>query len=260
MTVGVVIKCSEGIVLACDSLSTFGRGVSISKYENKIHIIDREELFLPVAVIGAGVGAYMDKFLYRLNRGGIGSTRERYGRPLDVIDFAEGVVENLVTVLFKEYEIDRRKFLETPVPQFNLMLTFAGMTLNGNLRAFIAYPDGLTENVDFYGTIGSGAAYAELFLRDLRFIDEEIDITEATGLAVYAVSGAAIMDPNVGGNINVLIMQPQENGISIKPFEEAEALSKKAKLEIYALLHDMGVNMRKLVRGESTLKKLKLSK
>jgi 20S proteasome alpha/beta subunit len=44
MTVGVVIKCSEGIVLACDSLSTFGRGVSVSKYQKKIHIVERNEL------------------------------------------------------------------------------------------------------------------------------------------------------------------------------------------------------------------------
>ena len=260
MTVGVAIKCNEGVVLACDSLATFGRGVSVSKYQKKIHIIDREELFLPVAIIGAGTGAYVDKFLYRLNRGGIGAARERYGRPLDIIDFAEGVVENLVTVLFKEYEIDRRKFLETPLPQFNLMLIFAGMSHSGNLRAFIAYPDGITENIDLYGTIGSGAAYAELFLRDLGFVEEEIDLTDATGLAVYAVSGAAIMDPNVGGAINALSLSPHENGMNIQPFEGAEALGKKAKNEIYELLHDMGITMRKLVRGESSLKKLKLKK
>ena len=260
MTVGVVIKCNEGIVLACDSLATFGRGVSISKYQKKIHTLDREEFVLPVSLIGAGAGAFVDKFLYRMNRGGLAAARERYGRPLDIIDFAEGVCENLVTVLFKEYEIDRRRFLETPVPQFNLMLIFAGMTHNGNLRAFIAYPDGLTENIDLYGTIGSGAAYAELFLRDLGFVEEEIDLVDATGLAVYAVQGAAIMDPNVGGTINVLMLRPDQGGMIIQPFEDAEALSKKAKLEIYALLHDMGINMRKLVRGESTLKKLKLSK
>ena len=260
MTVGVAIKCNEGVVLACDSLATFGRGVSVSKYQKKIHILDREELALPITLVGAGISAYVDKFLYRMNRGGLASTRERYGRPLDVIDFAEGVVENLVTVLFKEYEIDRRKFLETPVPQFNFMLIFAGMTHSGNLRAFITYPDGLTENIDLYGTIGSGAAYAELFLRDLGFIEEEIDLTDATGLAVYAVSGAAIMDPNVGGTINALALRPHENGLNIQPFEDAEALGRKAKQEIYELLHDMGISMRKLVRGESSLKKLKLKK
>jgi hypothetical protein len=57
MTVGVVIKCAEGIVLSCDSLSTFGRGVSVSKYAKKIHVLDREELAFPVAIVGAGTGA-----------------------------------------------------------------------------------------------------------------------------------------------------------------------------------------------------------
>ena len=160
MTVGVVIKCNEGIVLACDSLATFGRGVSISKYQKKIHTLDREELVLPISLIGAGVGAFVDKFLYRLNRGGLGAARERYGRPLDIIEFAEGVCENLITVLFKEYEIDRRRFLDAPVPQFNLMLIFTEMTHNRNLRVFIAYPDGITKNIDLYGTIGIASAYA----------------------------------------------------------------------------------------------------
>lgn len=260
MTVGVVIKCSEGIVLACDSLSTFGRGVSISKYQKKMHVIEGQELAYPVAFVGAGIGAYVDKFMYRMNRGGLASAMQRYGRPLDVIDFAEGVCENLVTVLFKEYEIDRRRFLDTPVPQFNLMLIFAGQTHSGNLRAFIAYPDGLTENIDQYGTIGSGAAYAELFLRDLGFVEDEIDLTDAAGLAVYAVQGAAIIDPSVGGTINALLISQEKGGLVIKPFDDADILAKKAKQEIYDLLHEMGIKMRKLVKGESTLKKLRLAR
>jgi len=257
MTVGVAIKCSEGIVLACDSLSTFGRGVTVSKYHKKIFVIEKEELAYPVAIIGAGSTAYVDKFLYRLNRGGLVDARRRYGRPLDIIDFAEGVCENLVTVLFKEYELDRRKFLEAPVARFDLMLMFAGRTHNGNLRAFIAYYDGLTENVTQYGTIGSGAAYAELFLRDLGFIDEDISLTDAAGLAVYAVQGAAIMDPYVGGDVNVLLLSLDENGIMIEPFAGSIELGKKAKREIYGLLRDMGVKMRGLVKSESTLKKLR---
>lgn len=257
MTVGVAIKCSEGIVLACDSLSTFGRGVSVSKYHKKITIIDREELAYPVAILGSGSTAYVDKFLYRLNRGGLENARMRYGRPMDVIDFAEGVCENLVTILFKEYELDRRKFLEAPVAHFNLMLIFAGRTHNGNLRAFIAYHDGLTENIADYGTIGSGAAYAELFLRDLGFIDEEIGLIDAAGLAVYAVQGAAIMDPDVGGDVNVLMLKLDEHGIIIEPYSGAVELGKKAKQEIYGLLRDMGLKMRGLVKSESSLKKLK---
>ena len=63
MTVGVVIKCNEGIVLACDSLATFGRGVSISKYQKKIHTLDREEFVLPVSLIGAGAALSINSFI-----------------------------------------------------------------------------------------------------------------------------------------------------------------------------------------------------
>lgn len=36
MTVGIGINCSDGIVLACDSLTTFGRGVPVLRYANKV--------------------------------------------------------------------------------------------------------------------------------------------------------------------------------------------------------------------------------
>jgi hypothetical protein len=65
------------------------------------------------------------------------------------------------------------------------------------------------------------------------------------------------MDPNVGGDVNVLMLKLDEHGIIIEPYSGAVELGKKAKQEIYGLLRDMGLKMRGLVRSESSLKKLK---
>jgi len=68
------------------------------------------------------------------------------------------------------------------------------------------------------------------------------------------------MDPYVGGDVNVLLLSLDENGIMIEPFAGSIELGKKAKREIYGLLRDMGVKMRGLVKSESTLKKLRGSR
>ena len=42
MTVGIGIKCSDGIVIACDSLATYSRDVPILRYTNKVDIMSPE--------------------------------------------------------------------------------------------------------------------------------------------------------------------------------------------------------------------------
>src|SRR5437016_3473786 len=87
MTVGVCISCSDGIVLACDSLTTFGRGVPVLKYSNKVHVLEHEGLAFPVAIEAAGVTTFFDKFRDRALRTAIDQAFMRQGQKLDVIDF-----------------------------------------------------------------------------------------------------------------------------------------------------------------------------
>ena len=68
MTVGIGIKCSDGIVIACDSLATYSWGVPVLRYTNKVDILKHDKLENEIAVISAGMTTYFDKFRDRACR------------------------------------------------------------------------------------------------------------------------------------------------------------------------------------------------
>src|SRR5574341_861225 len=60
MTVGIAINCTDGIVMACDSLATYSRGAPVARHTNKVHVIQHDGLENPVTLIGAGMMAFID--------------------------------------------------------------------------------------------------------------------------------------------------------------------------------------------------------
>lgn len=245
MTVGLGINCTDGIVLACDSMATFGRGVPVVRYTNKIHIVDHPQLEHKVAAIAAGITLYWDKFRERATRHSIDAVASHLGRRLDIVDFCEGVCEPIVTALLKEYAIDRAKFLGAPIVEFSLSMLVAGATKDGEIRAYFVHPEGVTEPLEHFGTIGSGAAYAELFLRYL-LAESQIDTTRASRLACYAVKGVELMDPNVGGEANVATVKMGKGRLKIEivppdkhpdnPRDKMEHVLKRISQQIEALV------------------------
>src|SRR5690606_15282250 len=140
-------------------------------------------------------------------------------------------------------------------------------------RAFFVHYSGLTESIGDYGTIGSGAAYAELFLRELMFLREDggVEAGVAANFAVYAVKGAELMDPHVGEKAHVRILrmvaEPQTdakgkpvtsaNGepamvrsLQIEPDREAEQFDAQATERIKSILREMGQKMTALVEAD----------
>lgn len=246
MTVGIDIKCSDGIVLACDSLTTFGRGVPVLRYNNKVHTLEHENLKSQVAIISAGMTAYFNKFWYRACRTGIKAAFNLVKRKLDIIDFSEKVCEPVVTALLKDYAIDRGKFLGTPMTEFSLSLIVAGATYENELQSYLVYPDGISEPIEHYGTIGSGAAYAELFLRFL-LAEPEVKVSRAAELAIYAVKGVELMDPNVGGDTNVKIITLKEGKLAIKSLLKRER-PKEPRHKMEKVLQHLGKGIEELVQ------------
>ncbi len=249
MTVGIAIKCHDGVVVSCDSLSTFSRGVPVKRYSNKVNILEQQELANPIAVVGAGMSAFIDKFVDEARRDAIPNARRDLDEPIDIIDFCTYVGEPLAAALFKKYYIERNKFFGAPIGDFSLDIVVAGATRGGELRAFILYPDGLTESVADFGTIGSGAGYAELFLRDLLTRLDKITVEDAARLSVFAVKGVEIMDPNVGGDTNVLILKMKDGPLLIEPFPSDE-ISDIAWEKMKSVLAKMGKNMRDLLEPD----------
>lgn len=233
MTVGIGIKCSDGIVIACDSLATYSRGVPVLRYTNKVSILKHDKLENEIAVISAGMTTYFHKFRDRVCRTVIDEASKQSGNKLDIVDFSEDVCEPIMTALLKEYAIDRAKFLGAPIVDFSLSLIVAGATHDKELRAYFIHTNGVSEPLEEYGTIGSGAAYAELFLRFL-LIEPKISVLRAGELAMYAIKGVELMDPNVGGDTNVKIVTlNRKKGLCVEDLPDSnKPKDPRGKMEI----------------------------
>ncbi|HTQ76760.1 MAG TPA: hypothetical protein VMI15_01930, partial [Burkholderiales bacterium] len=155
MTVGVAIRAKDGIVIASDSLTTFGRGVPVARHTNKVYILNHADLEYPVALAGAGMTTYVDKFVDRAKRSGITSARNSLKRKLDIVDFVEQVCEPSVAVLMKEYLFDRNRFFGSPMGEYDLAMLVGGATRDKEMRAYTIHDSGLSESIEGYGTIGS---------------------------------------------------------------------------------------------------------
>jgi len=258
MTVGVALCCKDGIVLASDSLATFTRGAPVARFTNKVSIINHKDLQYPIAVAGAGMTAFIDKFVDRVRRTGIETGQRAVRRKLDIVDFVERVAEAVVSIMLKEYAIDKNQFFGAPIAEFGLSMLVAGATTEHTdsppeLRAYNIHPIGVAEQIEGYGTIGSGAAYAELFLHGFVPEPQKLSVKDAIRLVCYTIKGVEIMDPNVGGETRVCALQWDEKldkdgkkQLTIKR-QEPRSLPTSAKDRMESVLKKIGTDMRKIV-------------
>jgi 20S proteasome alpha/beta subunit len=237
MTVCVAVKCKDGLIVASDSLATFGRGVPVLRYANKVDVLKHDGLENPVAVAAAGTIAFYDKFKRRALRTGIEAAKKQLKHKLDIIDFCDAVCEPVLTALSREYEVERSRALGYPGFRLDLSMIVAGVDKSGDLHAYFVHAPGLTEPVQDYGTIGSGAAYAELFLRYFLEQSDQVACDRGAKIAVYAIKGVELFDPHVGGKTSVKILRHASNKLNIEDFRCPRELEKaKEKMET-ALKH-----------------------
>lgn len=251
MTVGVVIHCKEGIVMASDSLATFSRGVPVTRNTNKLHVIRHSDLLHPVALVGAGKGAFIDKFVDRARRDGISHASKVIQSRLDIVDFVECVGESICSNLFKEYMIERSQFFGGRFTEYDLSLIVAGATRDGEMRCYHIHSPGLAESIQGYGTIGSGAAYAELFLHGFLPEPDTVRIDDAVELACYTIKGAEIMDPHVGGDTKLckLVMSGDQ---LIADYVHQKSVPQSAKDKMEMVLKSIGDKLKEIVSDEPT--------
>ncbi len=219
----------------------------MARHTNKVYVIEHSKLLHPVALIGAGMTAYIDKFVDRVKREAIeAAAKDVPKQKLDIVDFVERVCETVVAILLKEYYIDRAKFFGTGVSEFQLAMLVAGATRDKELRAYNIHSMGLAESIQEYGTIGSGAAYAELFLHGLVPNASASKLDDVVRLVTYAIKGVEIMDPNVGGDTRVCTLK--FSGDKLKPVHVASAsLPKDAKNRMEEVLKKISTDLRELV-------------
>jgi hypothetical protein len=232
--------------MASDSLATFGRGVPVLRYANKVDVLKHEGLDNPVAVAAAGTIAFYDKFKRRALRTGIEAARKQLKHKLDIIDFCDAVCEPVLTALSREYEIERSRALGYPGFRLDLSMIVSGLDKTGDLHAYFVHAPGLTEPVQDYGTIGSGAAYAELFLRYFLEQSNQVTCDRGAKIAVYAIKGVELFDPHVGGKTSVKILKSASNKLSIEDFKCPRELD-KAKEKMESALKHMAPEIEGLV-------------
>lgn len=120
----------------------------MARHTNKVHVIEHDGLKHPAAMIGEGMTALVDKFLSRASKAMIvemgGREREDFEQ-FDIEEFAERICEPMVSILFRQYVLDRYEFVGRRIGEFGLSMIIAGATHIGELRAFFVHGDGLAE-------------------------------------------------------------------------------------------------------------------
>jgi len=210
MTIIVGLKCSDGVVMACDSQQEFGRGVAVKRLNTgKIYFLDKR-----FAIAGAGVSAHIEKAVDAIDIGIKEGKKHKAGADLSE-DECVNAIEKAITAVYKEYNIDRAKFLEEPKEKefFAPILIVGcieatngeGNSCQGNPCLFIVHSEGIVEKISDYATAGSGAAYAELLLKD--YYSLEMRVEEAMALAAYTIEEVKSIDPSCGGDTRIALVR-----------------------------------------------------
>lgn len=252
MTIIVGIRCADGVVVASDSQQEFGRGVAVKRLNTgKIYSIFEGRF----AVAGAGTLAHIEKAVDSIEIGLVEAKRRKGGLNLTE-DECVDAVEKSITATYKTYNIERSKFLEEPQERdfFNPILIGGGLeALDEQNKAclFIIHSNGIVEKISDYATAGSGAAYAELLLKNSHY--EGITLNEAIPIVAYTIGEVKDIDPNCGGITRVTIVDPQKGVRDLTPDEITNSLSK-----IQPLLEIVEKTLvPKILRGEVDEQKLR---
>lgn len=250
MTVIVGLKCIDGVVLSSDSQQEFGRGVGVKRLNmGKIYKLDER-----FAIAGAGTLAHIEKAIDSIKVALLETKRRKGG-----IDLCEDDCVNAIEIAMlqthKRYNIDRAAMLEDPTQKkfFQPILICGAIEKNNgkdNACLFIIHADGVVEKISNYATAGSGAAYAELLLKNYYF--QKITIEEAIPLVIHTISEVIDIDPNVGGAIRVTVVKP----VKVHPLSQNDIDKIAKKTEPLLDLVDKKI-IPKILKGEISVSDLK---
>ncbi|MFQ5907076.1 MAG: hypothetical protein ACE5JA_10975 [bacterium] len=217
MTIVVGIRCTDGVVVASDSQAEFEVGVGVKRLNaNKIHCIDNR-----YAIGGAGVLAHIEAGIENIIFALQAKVEEQ--RTHLTQDECEDVIWRTLVAMHKRYNIDRSRMLGIEeTDYFSPTFLFASKTPEEDPTFFLftLYSDGLVENIGDYGAVGSGAAYAELLLKNLY--SPSADVSAGEKLAAYVISEVKSIDPNCGGD--TIIATVSKDSVEQKSEKEVRGL------------------------------------
>jgi 20S proteasome alpha/beta subunit len=240
VTLCIAVKCEDGVLVASDSRTVYHRGVPISRDINKIHIIEKKGLVQgKLAIVGAGTVTFIDKFIRMF----LDTNLEKVAKEelnkseLSLSEVMSKVAEPLIRIIYDEY-VERRK-----IDYYTCDLIIAGYETPLRADAFVLYGIGLAEPVNDFSAIGSGAAYAELFLRHL--LPQQRKVESVIKPVCYTIRLVGTIDPFVGGKLNLVAATPQgiedisESAVELPEPRAREVLSSVMK-NLKELLEGVG--------------------
>jgi 20S proteasome alpha/beta subunit len=224
MTLLVALKGSNGMVLASDSRGTFGdpRGVTAQNdAQQKAHILSPH---VGVLVAGAGeVGALVIDLVKQ--------TVTAQGA-----DGASQVLEILRSTARTQYQT---WFSSIPPIQSPVLIQTGQVAMRPELSFIVGgyEPDGtarifsLPSMLDFspmlhnYGFAVQGVAQYALYLLN-RLYESDRTVEELSSLAIYVITETASQDGKVGGPVNVITIEPGNEGCRIVSPERVNEIQK----------------------------------
>lgn len=186
MTLGIVVNCSDGVVVGSDKKVVQDKGVQIQRLDSKVQQYNLAENCLVLCTI-AGASTVGQRILARIDP-------QQVDEQLDFWGYMSEVVERIVPAFASSYLSKHGNFPNTTI-------ALGGITRDpdGN-----CYPIGATVygdgNFDYefqYTAIGSGSLIAEILLRDAYSYD--LTIERGRELVAYVIHRVSEVDSNVEG-------------------------------------------------------------
>jgi len=183
MTLGIVLTCSDGVVVGSDKKTVRNKGVNIQRRTSKIHKFELSS-GNPLFCCNAGARTIAHRVLGQIDPGE--HSADKTG---SFTRYMSEVVERIIPQFAREH-----KSKHGEVPNFRLAL---GTVQDGEPIVATVYPSGHFDYDGQYTAIGSGSLLAEHFLRD-PYIDG-CDLEEARRIVGYIIQRVAEVDSNVNG-------------------------------------------------------------
>lgn len=197
VTIAISVKCTDGIVVASDSQSEYERGVDVKRLNaNKIEDFVNCYLFA-----GAGVLSHIQILIENIKA----ALHNQYQQQRTILnkDETETVIEGTLLALVRHYNVDRGSILGIDQSDFfSPFVIFAGADIEQGFYLDLLHgSSGIVEPMYDYTAVGSGAAYAELLLRNFNLSD--IETKEGIIIAAYVIDEVISIDPHCGGQIQI---------------------------------------------------------
>lgn len=203
LTTVIGIRCKDGVVIACDSQGSYVKGLEMKRLDvNKIFpIMKKNQPTVSLALAGSGDTDHIKILVEELNQA-LGD------REFNDRDLRENIEEILLR-LHKKYNLERSRFLGlSEENMFFAPYSILGARLKGDnsFGLYLLRPDGWVNPIDEYETIGSGAPFADLMLKQINrsltvanMTLSSLNVRDAIMFSSYIINEVKTSDRYSGG-------------------------------------------------------------